>query len=250
MLDIQGLQKAFGGLAAVGDACFSVKAGSVHAVIGPNGAGKTTLFNLISGALKPDAGRVLFEGREITGWSPHRLVRHGLVRTFQRTNVFASASVAENVGLALRSRRGWNFSFRASSRREAEIREETLRILDRLGLAQAADRAAGTLGHGNLKILDIAIGLALQPRIMLMDEPLAGLSRGDRDRLAEIIAMLASDLGVTLLLVEHDIGIVMRLSQRITVLHHGRILAEGTPEMVRADPEVKRAYLGEGGELG
>ena len=242
-LEIHGLSRRFGGLKAVNDVSTTVRDGAIHSIIGPNGAGKTTLFNLITGALAPDSGKVSFGGEDITGWSPDRLARIGIARTFQRTSIFKDLPVIENVALAIRSRRGMNQSVWRSSAAEAEIDAEAESILAKVGLTGRESAKGSALAHGFQRALDIAIGLALEPRIILMDEPLAGMSRGDRETVAALITKLRGDLGLTVVVVEHDVGMVMRLSDVITVMQHGKIIAEGPPAMIREDDAVKKAYL-------
>ncbi|MCY0149632.1 ABC transporter ATP-binding protein [Hoeflea sp. G2-23] len=242
-LQINGVSKRFGGLKAVHEVTTSIGNCTIHSIIGPNGAGKTTLFNLVTGALAPDAGKVYFDGKDITGWAPNRLAGIGIARTFQRTSIFKDLSVQENVALAVRSRRGMNQSILRSASLEAEISDEVYAILDNVGLMGRATMKAGALAHGIQRALDIAIGLALKPRIVLMDEPLAGMSRGDRETVAGIIIKLKEDLGLTVVVVEHDVGMVMRLSDTITVMQHGMIIAEGTPAAIRENEAVKNAYL-------
>lgn len=243
ILQTESLSKNFGGLAAVASVNLLVEPGTIHAVIGPNGAGKTTLFNLICGSIPPASGRVLFAGEDITGLTPDRLARKGLVRTFQRTSIFRRLSVRENVSLAIRSRRNLNLSARQVPRLEQEVREEAGRILQQVSLHGREHVAAGHLAHGNQRAVDIAIGLALEPTVILMDEPLAGMSRGDREGIAQLIRGLRERLGLTIVLVEHDIGMVMKLSDRITVMQHGRVIAEGAPAEIRDNADVKQAYL-------
>ncbi|MBX3598297.1 MAG: ABC transporter ATP-binding protein [Rhizobiaceae bacterium] len=242
-LEIHGLSRRFGGLKAVNDVTTTIADKSIHSIIGPNGAGKTTLFNLITGALAPDEGKVAFNGNDITGWTPERLAHAGIARTFQRTSIFKELPVIENVALAVRSRRGLNRSMFCSMAQEKAIREESREILARVGLNGKENIRAGSLAHGFQRALDIAIGLALEPKIMLMDEPLAGMSRGDRETVATLITRLREELGVAIVVVEHDVGMVMRLSDRITVMQHGKVIAEGPPSVIREDEAVKNAYL-------
>lgn len=242
-LEIRGLSRRFGGLKAVDDVVTTIRDRTIHSIIGPNGAGKTTLFNLVTGSLAPDSGRVAFDGADITGWTPERLARIGMARTFQRTSIFKDLPVKENVALAIRSRRGMNNSLWRSSAKEDDVDAEASEILARVGLAGREKVKAGALAHGFQRALDIAIGLALEPKIILMDEPLAGMSRGDRETVANLITRLRDELGLTVVVVEHDVGMVMRLSDIITVMQHGKIIAEGPPAMIREDAAVKKAYL-------
>lgn len=242
-LEISGLSRRFGGLKAVDGVGTTIRDRTIHSIIGPNGAGKTTLFNLITGAQSPDAGSVAFNGADITGWTPERLARIGMARTFQRTSIFKHLPVIENVALAIRSRRGMNQSLFRSGAKEEVIDVEANDILARVGLSGREKANAGALAHGFQRALDIAIGLALEPKIILMDEPLAGMSRGDRETVANLITRLRDELGLTVVVVEHDVGMVMRLSDVITVMQHGRIIAEGPPAMIREDEAVRKAYL-------
>ncbi|MBE0693112.1 MAG: ABC transporter ATP-binding protein [Aquamicrobium sp.] len=242
-LEINGLSRRFGGLKAVSEVTTRIADRAIHSIIGPNGAGKTTLFNLITGSLEPDSGRVAFEGQDITGWSPDRLARIGIARTFQRTSIFKDLPVLENVALAIRSRRGMHRSLLRSAALEREIETEARELLSKVGLNGKEEVRAGALAHGFQRALDIAIGLALQPKIILMDEPLAGMSRGDRETVATLITRLREELGLAIVVVEHDVGMVMRLSDRITVMQHGKVIAEGPPAVIREDEAVKNAYL-------
>lgn len=243
ILDVKGLTKHFGGLKAVNAVDLSVERGSIHSIIGPNGAGKTTLFNLITGSIPPASGSVSLDGRDITGWAPEKMARHGVARTFQRTSIFRELPVLENVALAIRSREGVSASVWQSSAREKAIVEEAQDILGRVGLAGRHSVKAGTLAHGYQRSLDIAIGLALKPDLILMDEPLAGMSRGDRETVASLITTLRETLGLTIVVVEHDVGMVMRLSDRITVMQHGTVIADAPPAEIRGNEAVRKAYL-------
>lgn len=243
MLQTDRLSKNFGGLKAVSNVSIAIKEKEIHSILGPNGAGKTTLFNLITGAISPASGTVTFNSRKITGWPPNKLTEIGMVRTFQRTSVFHGLSVLENVSLAVRSHRRMNYSMRVSRGEEQSVREQAMQYLDSVGLAKRADTPADSLAHGNQRALDIAIGLALQPRLILMDEPLAGMSRGDRQGIASLILKLRDELGLTVVLVEHDVGIVMSLSDTITVMQNGNVIAAGPPASIRENDRVKQAYL-------
>jgi branched-chain amino acid transport system ATP-binding protein len=243
MLQTVGLSKSFGGLQAVAEVSLSVRERAIQSVIGPNGAGKTTLFNLITGSIAPASGRVKFRDHDVTGWSPNQLVRVGLVRTFQRISIFRHLTAIENVALAIRSRQGLNYAIRMSAGDEARNRDEAAGILRDVGLHDRENVAAENLAHGYQRALDIAIGLALRPKLILMDEPLAGMSRGDRQGIAELVLKLREEFGVTIVIVEHDIGMVMRLSDSITVMQNGRVIAEGPPDAIRENPDVKKAYL-------
>jgi branched-chain amino acid transport system ATP-binding protein len=243
VLEAGGLRKSFDGFRAVDGVDLTVAPGSVHAIIGPNGAGKTTLFNLITGHLRPDAGRVLFKGRDITGIPPHDLCRLGMGRSFQRTNIFPRLTVYDNVQAAFLSHRGrgWNVLTPVG----ALYREETERLLASVGLADKASEVAGFLSHGNQKQLELGLTLALEPEILLLDEPTAGMSSVETREAIQLIGRIARERRLTLLFTEHDMEVVFSVAQRITVLHQGRVIADDRPEAVRAHPEVRRVYLGE-----
>lgn len=243
ILEIRDLSKNFGGLKAVNHVTLGVQPKTIHSVIGPNGAGKTTLFNLVTGAIAPVTGEVTFDGRNVTRWSPDSLARIGMVRTFQRTSIFNQLAVGENVTLAIRSRLGLTERVWQSAQSERAVAAEAESILEKVGLHGRAATRASVLAHGSQRALDIAIALALRPRLILMDEPLAGMSRGDRETVATLITTLRDAYGLTIVLVEHDVGMVMRLSDRITVMQHGCVIADAPPEAIRDDPAVQKAYL-------
>lgn len=243
ILQTIGLSRRFGGLKAVDGVSFDVARNTVQSIIGPNGAGKTTFFNLVTGAIPPDAGRILFDGRDVTGLGPDRLVEMGLVRTFQRTSIFREFTALENVSLAIRSRERRNQALYLSRADEHRIDDAARAILAQVGLAGSQRTLANNLAHGSQRALDVAIGLASRPKLILMDEPLAGMSQGDRARIAGLIAKLREKMGLTVVLVEHDIGMVMQLSDRITVLQRGQVIAAGTPAEIRENAEVRNAYL-------
>ncbi len=243
MLQTIGLSKSFGGLQAVAQVSLTVREKAIQSVIGPNGAGKTTLFNLITGSIAPASGSVKFRNQDVTGWLPNQLAKVGLVRTFQRISIFRRLSAIENVALAIRSRLGLNYAIRMRRGDEARIRDEAAGILREVGLHDRENVTSENLAHGYQRALDIAIGLALRPKLILMDEPLAGMSRGDRQGIAELVLKLREQFGVTIVIVEHDIGMVMRLSDSITVMQNGRVIAEGPPDAIRENADVKKAYL-------
>ncbi|MCA3561546.1 MAG: ABC transporter ATP-binding protein [Aestuariivirga sp.] len=228
LLETRGLSKSFGGLKAVSGVDFRVEKGEVRAVIGPNGAGKTTFVSLISGRIAPSAGTILFEGDDITALRAFRRVQKGIAYTFQITSIYQNLSVAENVALAAHQPGG-----RAS-----------LEPLERVGLAGRASQIAGTLAYGHQRLLEVAMGLALKPKLLILDEPTQGLSDAEIVDFIGLVRDLAKD--GTVLLIEHNMPLVMELASRITVLDRGMILAEGTPEEVRANPSVQAAYLGTG----
>ncbi|MFM9887013.1 MAG: ABC transporter ATP-binding protein [Burkholderiales bacterium] len=239
-LVVRGLSKLFGALCAVDNVSLDVESGHVHSLIGPNGAGKTTAFNCISGFLRPAAGQVLLNGRDVTGWPPHRLVAAGMARTFQVTKVFGELPVIENVALAARSKRGANLHMWRHASHLAEGAAEE--ILETLELTDRATTVADHLAHGDKRVLEIAIALALQPTVMLLDEPTAGMSASETDRIAALIRRIATRTSI--LLVEHDMEIVLGISDVVTVMTQGRVIASGTPDAVSRDRHVQDAYLG------
>jgi branched-chain amino acid transport system ATP-binding protein len=242
VLEISGVAKAFGGFQALIGVSLRVEPGEIAAIIGPNGAGKSTLFNVITGHLVPDTGRINFKGRDITGQPPHAICRLGLARSFQRTNIFPRLSVFENVQVAILSHEG-----RAQemwSRARDLGRERTMAILEDVGLAGRAAEASGSLSYGDQKQLELGIALALEPEMLLLDEPTAGMSPQETRSSMALVARIARDRRLTLLFTEHDMGVVFSVAQKIRVLHQGRIIAEGAPDEVRRNDEVKRVYLG------
>ena len=243
LLQTRGLSKRFGGLVATGDVDLAIAPGEIHAVIGPNGAGKTTLIAQLAGELAPDSGAVLFAGRNITRLNVPARVRLGLARSFQITSVFPEFTALDNVALAVQSHAGHSFRFWRTARRDPQLRRPALGFLANAGLAARAEVPAAALSHGERRALEIAMVLATRPRLLLLDEPLAGM--GPKDA-AELVPRLAALKGkVTILLVEHDMDAVFALADTITVMANGRIIATGAPEEIRADAEVRRAYLGE-----
>jgi branched-chain amino acid transport system ATP-binding protein len=247
-LDVQGLSKQFGGLAAVADLSFAVEPGGIVGLIGPNGAGKTTAFNLITGQLRPTAGQVRFNGRTITGLAPYDIARMGLVRTFQSTVLYPESSVLENVlrGCAVRSRVGfWPglVRSRAAAREEADTRARARDLLRFVELDAVGSEAARNLPYGHQKALGIAVGLATRPELMLLDEPVAGMNPEETARTARLIRRV-NQAGTTIVVVEHDMSFVMGLCRTIVVMNYGRKIAEGRPDEIRNDPAVIAAYLG------
>jgi branched-chain amino acid transport system ATP-binding protein len=244
MLEVSGISKSFGGFRAVSGVSLTVDTREIAAVIGPNGAGKSTLFNLITGHLQPESGTVRLDGRDITGAPPYRICRMGIGRSFQRTNIFPQLTVFENLQAAflVHHGRGRNFWTRADSL----YRDETTALLTSIGLVGQEDTVAGTLSYGNQKQLELGLALASGPAVLLLDEPTAGMSATETHETIQLLARIATERSLTLLFTEHDMEVVFSIAQKIAVLHQGRIIAEGKPEEVRADAEVRRVYLGHG----
>ena len=241
-LETRGLAKSFRGFTAVDGVDLRVESGSIHALIGPNGAGKTTCFNLLTKFLQPSAGTIAFEGQDITALKPAEIARRGMVRSFQISAVFGHFTALENVRLALQRQRGSSFDFWRSDRILRRFDDQALALLDDVGLGDAAGTLASDLSYGRKRALEIATTLALQPRLMLLDEPTAGMTESDVNRIVALIRRIRQ--GRTILMVEHNLSVVSGLSDRITVLARGRIIAEGDYASVSADPQVITAYLG------
>jgi branched-chain amino acid transport system ATP-binding protein len=244
ILKIEHVAHAYGKFQVINDISLEVPAGELTALIGPNGAGKTTFYNLVSGRFPPTRGRIWFAGEEITGMPAHRLVRRGLLRSFQITNIFPDLTVTENVlvPLLLHCRRG--FSFLRPLGRERELYRRAAEVLAQVGLEKQARRPARELAYGDKRLLEIAIVLSREPRLVLLDEPTAGMNREETTRMINLIRELADRFGTTFFLTEHDMNVVFSVAARIFVLHQGGLLAAGTPAEIRADPRVKEAYLG------
>ena len=243
VLRLERVRKRFGALVVTDDLTFDVLPNELHAVIGPNGAGKTTLINQISGLLAPDAGRILFAGRDITALPVHARAELGLARSFQVSSILPSFSALENVALAVQARTGSSFRVLGRADIEAALNGPAMAALADVGLAQRVHVRAGQLSHGEKRALELAIALAMEPKVLLLDEPMAGTGREETARLVDVLAKLKGRFSV--LLVEHDMTAVFALADRISVLIYGRILASGTPAQVRADPRVVAAYLGD-----
>jgi branched-chain amino acid transport system ATP-binding protein len=243
MLQIDRLAKRFGGIVATDDVILNVAPGELHAIIGPNGAGKTTLIAQLSGQLSPDSGRIRFNGRDITGLPMHKRSARGLARSFQITSLFLDLSVLDNVALAVQAHAGHSFHFWRDARKERDLREPARVALERVGLIDRADRPAAALSHGEHRLLELAMALAGNPRMLLLDEPMAGLGPEESARMVEMLRALKKEF--TILLVEHDMEAVFALADRISVLVYGRVIAFGTPDDIRANDQVREAYLGD-----
>jgi branched-chain amino acid transport system ATP-binding protein len=241
-LAVDGLAKSYGGVRAVAGVSFTLADGEFLALIGPNGAGKTTCFNMLNGQIRPDAGSVRFGARDITGLKPRQVWRLGVGRTFQVAQSYASMTVIENVQLALIAYRHRLFSF--VPRAAALYRDEAIALLEHVGMAAQADRSCAVLAYGDLKRLELAVALANSPRLLLMDEPTAGMAAGERLSLMALAASLARARGISMLFTEHDMDVVFGHADRIIVMNRGRIIADGAPSMVRNDPQVREVYLG------
>ena len=244
ILRLEGLRKNFGGLRVTDDVTLEIERGEVHAIIGPNGAGKTTLLNEISGLLTVDGGRILLDGVNVTRTPAHARARLGIARSFQITSIVPGFSVHENAALAVQARTGSSFRFLRPAAGERETVAAADDALEQVGLSIRARVPAGELSHGEKRSLELAIALALEPKLLLLDEPMAGTGRGESEQLIETLRGLKGRF--TLVLVEHDMRAVFALADRITVLVYGRVIATGTPEAIRANREVRSAYLGEG----
>jgi branched-chain amino acid transport system ATP-binding protein len=240
MLRTEHLAVRFGGLSALNDVNFEIPKGEIRAIIGPNGAGKSTFFNCLTGVLRPTSGRILFNGENIAGLSSDRISRKGIARSYQITNILPNATTLENVRIAAQSRRhGWNMLRHHDYFRDIIERAES--ALQSVGLLSKADELAANLSHGEQRNLEIGIALATEPQLLCLDEPTAGMSAAETHDTMQLVRRIAKDL--TILIVEHDMQVVMELAQRITVLHYGQVLAEGTPAEIQQNPRVQEVYL-------
>lgn len=243
VLRLEGLSKRFGGLVVTDEVSLDVMPGELHAIIGPNGAGKTTLINEISGLLRVDGGRILFAGADITALPAHARAATGLARCFQITSVLPSFSALQNVALAAQARDGSSFRFFGRVDGEAGLNARAMAALEEVGLGKRAEAPAGQLSHGEKRVLELAIALALEPKFLLLDEPMAGTGHDETAMLAGVLRRLKGRF--PMLLIEHDMNVVFSLADRVSVMVYGRILASGAPEAIRTDPKVVAAYLGE-----
>ncbi len=256
-LRVSGVTLRFGGLVAVNDLSMDIAPGSIAGLIGPNGAGKTTVFNVVTGFYKPTQGHVEFMGRTLTGLPPHRVCAEGLSRTFQNIRLFHNETVLQNVmiGSYVRQKGTWwqnllPFAFPAAAREEREIRGRALSLLSRLGLADQADAVSSSLPYGAQRRLEIARALATQPKFLLLDEPAAGMNPQESEELLNFIRRLRDDFDLTILLIEHDMKVVMGVCEHIWVLDRGTLIADGTPDQIRSNPQVIEAYLGQDAAAG
>jgi branched-chain amino acid transport system ATP-binding protein len=243
LLEIEALTKRFGGVVASDRISLAVTKGELHAIIGPNGAGKTTLIGQLAGETASDAGRIRFEGSDVTALPTYRRSQLGLARSFQITSLFLDFTALDNVALAVQAHAGHSFHFWRGARREAALRDPARLALERVGLASRAEVLVSTMSHGEHRQLEIAMALATGPRMLLLDEPMAGMGPDESTRMFALLRELKR--GLTILLIEHDMEAVFALADRITVLVYGRIIATGTPEEIRANADVRQAYLGE-----
>jgi branched-chain amino acid transport system ATP-binding protein len=243
ILEAQGLRKAFGALAATDGVSLELREGETHAIIGPNGAGKTTLIGQLAGNLRPDAGSIRFAGEDVTALSAPARARKGFARSFQITSIYRDFTALDNVALAVQAHAGHSFRFWRPAREEAALRKPARAVLDEVGLGAKAGMLAANLAHGEQRQLEVAMALATRPRLLLLDEPVAGMGLEESQRMVQFLSSLKGRRSI--ILVEHDMDAVFTLADRISVLVYGRIIASGTPEEVRANVEVRRAYLGE-----
>lgn len=243
ILEVKDLHKDFSGLKVLLGINLSLEKGERHAIIGPNGAGKSTLFNIITGKYTPTKGQIFFDGRDISGFPPHRIARLGMARSFQITNIFRTMTVFQNVRNAVLSRKGIRYQVLSSLSSLTSVNDEVDSILSQIGLLDRKNVPAGELAHGQQRALEIGLTLAMDPKLILLDEPTAGMSSSESRETVNLIQRVTE--GRTLVIVEHDMDVVFRIANRITVIYYGRVLASGPPEEIRNDQRVKDAYLGE-----
>ena len=248
VLSARGLVKRFGGITATGNVNLDLRKGARHALIGPNGAGKTTLINLLTGVLEPTEGRILLEGQDITGLAPHQRVRRGMVRTFQINQLFDSLTPLETLALTVSQHQGFGGQWWQALGQRPQVAERCDQLLEQFHLTEVMNQKTQVLAYGKRRLLEIAIALACEPRVLLLDEPVAGVPAGEREELLQTVAALPADVSV--LLIEHDMDLVFSFATRMTVLVNGTVLTEGDPDQIANDPEVKAVYLGHGEEVG
>jgi len=244
ILSVKNLSRAFGKFYAIKDVSLEVKKGEITALIGPNGAGKTTFYNVVTGKYRPTTGRITFMGRDITGLPPHKIARRGLGRSFQITNIFLENTVEENILAALVAYHGKGLSLFRSMESYGALKEEAHQILEMLGLAHRAGEVAKKLAYGDKRLVEIGIALAGHPKMIMLDEPTAGMTPEETDRMVAMIQDLFQETGITFFITEHDMKVVFSMAHRILVLHQGSLLAQGIPEEIRTNPQVREAYLG------
>jgi branched-chain amino acid transport system ATP-binding protein len=242
ILETANIEKHFGGLRANQDISIKIEEGAITSIIGPNGAGKTTLFNIMTGLYKPDSGRILFQEQDITHWPIHKIVELGIARSFQVLNIFNEISPFENIRLSVQSRKKKGYHFLRSTKYYHDINQESETVLAEIGLASVKNIPTKELSYGNKRILEIGIALASQPQVLLMDEPTSGLPSSETERIKEFIKKISERL--TIVVIEHDMNVVLTISDTIIVLHQGRVIAQGSPEEIKADNQVQTAYLG------
>lgn len=249
LLDVENVTMEFGGLLALDNVDMSIERGELVSLIGPNGAGKSTLINVITGMLDPTEGSVIYDGENVVGKEPYEITQLGLGRSFQTAEIFPELTVRENVNVASFLTEHGSFSLNFFRRRDGygEVRERTEEVLETLDLVDDADLPAKSLPYGDTRRLEVAVGMATDPELMFMDEPTAGMSPAETDMTTDLIKTMQNELGITILLVEHDMDVVFDVSDRIVTLHQGNIIAKGTPEEIQGDPKVRSAYLGGGG---
>ena len=246
ILEVRGVSKRFGGLKALNDVNLTVAEGTIHAIIGPNGAGKSTLLNVLIGLLEADEGTVLYAGEPLRGLSPHAIIQKGIARVFQTPQIFPGMTLVENVAIAALGKRDGQFKLKVleTLQRGNPVVDQAVELLERVGLANQTEQEAGSLSRGDKRRLELALCLAGRPRLLLLDEPTAGMSRADTNRTIDLLAALASKGDMTMVIIEHDMHVVFSLAKRISVLAQGHVIVEGPPDTVRGDERVQEAYLG------